>query len=60
MLDKLQAGSAGDIAGETAMPSDYGKNIGQTSSFNPSYARTESPLIKKPIFPTKDNCSSSK
>jgi hypothetical protein len=48
------AGSAGDIAGETAMPSDYGKNIGQTSSFNPSYARTESPLVKNPIF-TKDN-----
>ena len=47
-------GSAGDIAGETAMPSDYGKNIGQTSSFNPSYARTESPLVKNPIF-TKDN-----
>jgi hypothetical protein len=48
------SGSAGDIAGETAMPSDYGKNIGQTSSFNPSYARTESPLVKNPIF-TKDN-----
>lgn len=48
------AGSAGDIAGEAAIPSDYGKDIGQTSSFNPSYARTESPLVKNPIF-TMDN-----
>lgn len=46
------AGSAGDIAGEAAMPSDYGKDIAKTSSFNPSYARTQSPLINNPIFPT--------
>lgn len=46
------AGSAGDIAGEAAMPSDYGKDIAKTSSFNPSYARTQSPLINNPIFST--------
>ena len=45
------AGSAADIAGEAAMPDDYGKPIAPIRSF-PSYARTESPLIKKPIFPT--------
>jgi len=45
------AGSAGDIAGEAAMPEEYGRTIAPVKSF-PSYARTESPLIKKPIFPT--------
>jgi len=45
------AGSAGDIAGEAAMPDDYGKPIAPVTSF-PSYKRTQSPLINNPIFPT--------
>ena len=45
-------GGAGDIAGEAAIPSDYGKKIPQLSNINPSYLRTKSPLIDKPIFPT--------
>lgn len=44
-------GGAGDIAGEAAMPSDYGKQAASLTSF-PSYARTKSPLIDKPIFST--------
>lgn len=44
-------GSAGDIAGEAAMPDDYGKPIAPVTSF-PSYKRTQSPLINNPIFPT--------
>jgi len=45
------AGSAGDIAGEAAMPDNYGKPIAPVTSF-PSYKRTQSPLINNPIFPT--------
>jgi hypothetical protein len=44
-------GSAGDIAGEAAMPDNYGKPIAPVTSF-PSYKRTQSPLINNPIFPT--------
>lgn len=44
-------GGAGDIAGEAAMPNDYGKQAASLTSF-PSYARTKSPLIDKPIFST--------
>ena len=46
-----QVGGAADIAGEAAIPSDYGKQAATLNSF-PSYARTKSPLIDKPIFST--------
>ena len=54
LLDDVRqttGGSAGDIAGEAAMPDDYGKPIAPVTSF-PSYKRTQSPLINNPIFPT--------
>jgi hypothetical protein len=44
-----RVGGAGDIAGEAAIPDDYGKQAAPLTSF-PSYQRTESPI--KGMIPT--------